>query len=238
MKKRILTSLLVLFVTTQTFAHYLWIETNPTGVLNQEQEVKVFFGEYTYGLIEKVTGEAFPKVKNFTLWLIDANGTKTEIKVTPTEDYYIGHFTPKINGTYTVVLNNNAIDVIDYTKYDFGIFKTHYNAVTKVQIGDSVNETIASNKEGITVIDVSKTKDDIKLQVLYKNKPLAKNELKIFVSDLWSKTLETDDNGFVNFKLPWNTKYIIETTIKEEVPGTYKGKPYQFVWHCATFSIL
>ena len=237
MKKSIITLLFLFFVASQSFAHYLWIETNATGKIGQTQEVKVYFGEYTYGVIEKVNGEAFPKVKDFTLWVVDANGTKTQLKVTPTENYYVTSFTPKSEGTYTVVLNNNKIDVIDYTQYDFGIFKTHYNSSAKIQVGKKTSETIAKNDAGITIKDLSKTDDEIKLQVLYKGKPLEKNEVKIYMADLWSKTLSTNENGTISFKLPWKTKYILETTTKEEIPGKYNGEEYQFIWHCATYCI-
>lgn len=238
MKKTILTIVFVVLATAQSFAHYLWIETNPTGSIGSEHHVKVYYGEYTYGVIEKVNGEAFPKVKDFILWLIDAKGNKTKLETAANEDYYLAKFTPKDNGTYTIALNNNAIDVIDYTQYDFGVFKTHYHATTKIQVGHTMNETATINAEGIIVKEISKNNNEVNLQVLYKNHPLAKNELKIFVADLWSKTLETDDNGMVSFKLPWKTKYIIETTIKEEIPGTYKTKSYEFIWHCATYTIL
>lgn len=234
MKKSILTILFIITASMQSFAHYLWVETSPTGVINQEQEIKVYFGEYTYGVIEKVNGEAFPAVKDFTLWVVDANGKKTVLKVTAKEDYYITYYTPKSNGTYTILLNNNAIDVIDYTQYDFGIFKTHYHSITKFEVGESKTATVTQNKSGITIKNIPVSNEDVKLQVLYKNKALAKNEVKIYVSDLWSKTLETDENGYISFKLPWKTKYIVETTIKEEVPGTYKGEDYEFIWHCVT----
>ncbi len=237
MIKSIFTFAFLLFFSLQSFAHYLWIETNPKGVKEKKQEVKVFFGEYTYGVIEKVNGEAFPSVKDFTLWLVDSNGVKSEIKVSPTEEYYVGYFTPKADGIYTVVLNNDAIDVIDYTQYNFGIFKTHYNAIAKVTVGKVSGETAALNANGITVKDVSEGKDEVKLQVLYKDKPLVKNEFKVYVADLWTKTLETDENGFVSFKKPWKTKYIIETTFEERVPGIYKGEDYEFIWHCTTYCI-
>tara|TARA_R110002124_G_scaffold14105_2_gene63365 strand:+ start:1880 stop:2596 length:717 start_codon:yes stop_codon:yes gene_type:complete len=237
MKKSIITIILLVFVATQSFAHYLWIETNPSGKIDQEQEVKVFYGEYTYGVIEKVNGDAFPKVKDFTLWIVDANGVKKQLKVTAKENHYLAHFTPKKNGTYTVVLDNDKIDVIDYTQYDFGIFKTHYNSNAKIQVGEKISETIANNKNGITIKDISKTVDEIKLQVLYKRKALKENEVKIYVADLWSKTLYTDKDGFISFKLPWKSKYILETTFNEKVPGKFRGKEYQFIWHCATYCI-
>ncbi|NJB72695.1 putative GH25 family protein [Saonia flava] len=237
MKKIVFTTLLTVMASMQSFAHYLWVETSPTGKLGQEQEIRVYFGEYTYGVIEEVEGEAFPPVSNFTLWVLNTNGKKTVLKTKAKENYYVAHYTPELSGTYTVLLNNDNIDVIDYTQYDFGIFKTHYHSVTTFQVGSTQSETLAQNDKGITLKYIPSSSGEVKLQVLYKNKFLANNELKVYVSDLWSKTLETDEEGFVSFKLPWKTKYIVETTIKEEVAGTYKGEAYEFVWHCVTTCI-
>lgn len=237
MKNILLTLSIVLFACTKSFAHYLWIETKAKGKTGKSQEVKVYFGEYTYGVHEKVNEEAFQKVANFTLWAVDAQGVKTALKTSPKENYYLAEFTPKTKGTYTLILDNNNIDVIDYTKYDFGIFKTHYHSIAKVQVGKNKTATSTLNSEGITVKEVPTETGKIKLQVLYKNKVLAKNKVDIYVSDLWSKSLTTDEQGFVSFKLPWKTQYVIETTYKEKTPGTYHQKEYEFVWHCVTYTI-
>lgn len=237
MKKLLLTISAVLLISTSSFAHYLWIETNSIGTINQDQEIKVHYGEYTYGVVEEVKGDAFLKVQNFTLWISDPLGNKTELKTTAENTYYKATYKPELNGTYTVYLNNNAIDVIDYTQYNFGIFKTHYHSVAKIVVGNKQSETTADNQNGITLKDISENNTNITLKVLFKNNPLQNNEVKIFVADLWSKTLQTDENGNVSFKLPWNTKYIIETTYKEEIPGKYNNENYQFIWHCVTYTI-
>ena len=236
MKKLIATLLLITLPVLSVSAHYLWIETNGNGTLGQAQEVRVHYGEYTYGVIEKVEGEAFPAVSKFTLWVIAPDGTKTELNTKAKEDHYLASFTPSQNGVYTIALNNNEIDVIDYTQYDFGIFKTHYHSTAKVLVGTD-GDTKTANPEGIVVKQLENDGEKIKLQVVYKGEPLAKNELKVYVSDLWSKTLYTDNNGEVSFALPWDTKYIVETTTKEEIPGTYNGDDYEFIWHCATYCI-
>ncbi|WP_435137690.1 DUF4198 domain-containing protein [Formosa sp. A9] len=237
MKKLILTLTFLVLIVSPSFAHYLWVETNAQGSVGQSQVVNVYYGEYTYGVIEQVNGEAFPKVKDFSLWVIDANGKKTELQVTAKDDHFTTTFTPKQKGTYTIVLDNDNIEVIDYTKYDFGIFKTHYNASAVVEVEQETSNSNNSSKNGISIVKVKEQGNDIKLQVLFKGKPLAENEATIFVSDLWSKKLTTDQDGYISFNLPWATKYIIETTKKEEVPGKFKGKDYQFIWHCATYCI-
>jgi uncharacterized GH25 family protein len=233
--------LLLFLVSTNSFAHFMWVETNPVGKSGSKQEVKVYFGEYNYGVYEKVNEEAFQKMKNFEVWVTSPSGVKTKLEVQPADTYYSGWFTPTEKGTYTVVLNNNKIDVIDYTQYDFGIFKTHYHSVAKVEVGNKANETAAQNNDGLAVVDVTKKehkeKGETTLKILYKGQPLAETEVSVFVSDQWAKKVYTDANGIVKFNLPWNTKYVVEVTKKEEVPGNYNGKDYQFVWHCATYAI-
>ncbi|RYJ41397.1 DUF4198 domain-containing protein [Flavobacterium beibuense] len=240
MKKSVLL-LLLFMVSAKSFAHFMWVETALTGKVNQKQEVKVYFGEYTYNVIEKVNEEAFGKMKKFTIWVVSPNGEKQQLEVTPGETFFTGYFTPKTNGTYTVVLNNNEIDVIDYTQYDFGIFKTHYHSVAKVEVGNKPAETAAINPEGLTIVDITKKehkeKGEATLKVLYKGEPVKGQEVTVFISDLWSKKVWTDENGQIQFSFPWKTKYILEVTTKEEIPGSYNGKEYQFIWHCATYAI-
>ena len=104
-------------------------------------------------------------------------------------------------------------------------------------MGDQATATKTLNQDGIVIKELPGTDNQITLQVLFKGKPLAKNEFKLYVSDLWSKTIETDEKGEVSFSLPWNTKYTMETTFEERVPGTFNGKEYEFIWHCATYFI-
>lgn len=239
--KILFTFLFALLTGSTSFAHYLWLETAESGEKNKEHAVKVYFGEYTYGVIEDPNGENYENVKNFSLWVISPSGKKTPIKTSVKDNAFHGTFTPKENGTYTVVLNNNEIDVIDYTQYDFGIFKTHYHSTAKVVVGSEVSNTTADNDAGLVVVNASETKagqnSSVVLQVLYKGKPVADQEVDVYVADLWSKKLKTDKEGKISFSLPWKTKYTIETTKKEEVPGTYKGENYEFIWHCATYCI-
>ncbi|HCX20481.1 MAG: ferredoxin [Flammeovirgaceae bacterium] len=240
-KLKIWVTAFMLVIASQVSAHYLWVETAETGKIGKSHQVQVFFGEYTYGVIEDPNGENFENVKNFQLWVVAPSGKKTAIETTAGKESFVGTFTPTENGTYTVVLNNNEIDVIDYTQYDFGIFKTHYHSTAKVVVGKEVESTESTNADGLVVINSSAstgTKNgEVILNVLYKGKPVEGQEVAVYISDLWSKKLYTDADGKVSFTLPWETRYTVETTKKEEVPGTYKGDDYEFIWHCATYGL-
>ncbi|MBU3027892.1 DUF4198 domain-containing protein [Zobellia galactanivorans] len=239
--KKIITLLVLLLSTSPIFSHYLWIEAAPQGQLNQEHQIKVRFGEYTYGVIEKVQGDAFKGVSNFSLWLIAPDGTKTTLPISAKDDFYAASFTPNQKGTYTLALDNKDMKVLDFTQYDFGIFKPQYHAKAKVVVDKKPAAIAKTNVDGIEIIDVSPdpfgVSKEVSLQLLFKGKPLAENEVSIFVSDLWSKKLSTDQDGKISFQLPWPTKYTVEATYNETVPGTYKGLDYEFIWHCATYCI-
>lgn len=227
--------------TANAFAHFMWLETSPTGKIGQKQEVKLFFGEYNYGVIEKTAEEAFGKMKNFEVWVISPSGEKTKLDMKQADTFYSGWFEPKANGTYTVIMNNDKIDVIDYTQYDFGIFKTHYHATAKVEVGKTATDTASQNPEGLSIVDMTKklhVKDgEAMFKILYKGQPVKDAEVAVFITDQWSKKVYSDAYGIIKFSLPWGVKYIMEVTKKEEVPGKYNGKDYQFIWHCATYTI-
>ncbi|REE00445.1 DUF4198 domain-containing protein [Marinoscillum furvescens] len=239
--RSLLFSLLLCLMSYLGMAHYLWIETPEIGKLNKSHQVKVYFGEYTYGAIEDPNSETFAGVKYFKLWVVSPSGQKEHIDVEAGENAFVGSFIPKEKGTYTVTMNNDEIPVIDYTQYDFGIFKTHYHATAKVVVGQQVLATQPTNSNGLALVNttdqVARQNSEVSLQVYFKGEPFADQEVTIFVADLWSKKLESDETGTISFRLPWATTYTIETTYSEQVPGTYRGEDYEFVWHCATYAI-
>lgn len=240
MKKSILT-LLFLAVFGNSFAHYIWLETNPTGKLNNEHEIKIRFGEFSEGKLEKVTSNAFNNVKNFTLWLVDPSGHKTLLPTTPSTNYYTASFIPKLQGTYTIALDNKQIKVFDFTKYDYTTFKPQYHAKARVVVGNSIKKLKNTNPEGIEIIDVTPkhhpTTNELTLKVLYKNKALKNSDITLFSGGKWSVKEKTNAKGLVTFKLPKKTTYTVEATYEEKAPGVYNNENYKLIWHCASYFV-
>ena len=228
----------LLFLSKSAFAHYLWIETAATGKQNQKQEVRVYFGEYAYGVIEEVNGDAFKGVSDFKLWLVDPSGKKIQLNTAAKDDHFAAAFTPTKQGAYLVFVENRTIDVLDYTEYDFGIFKPEYQAFQQIKVETEKPLAVEKFSEGLLIKEIANTAEAVKLQVFYKGKPLVAGEATLSMNDLWTKKLTTDKDGYLNFKKPFETKYILEVTHNEKVPGKFKGVAYEFVWHCATFCSL
>ncbi|WP_074407460.1 MULTISPECIES: DUF4198 domain-containing protein [Aquimarina] len=230
--------IILLLCTTKTFAHFFWIETNPNGAINQEHEIRIYFGEFASGVIEKTDGEVFQNAQHFTLWVVDQQGNKIKLETKAKSAYHVANFIPKSEGTYSIVLDNKKYKVLDYTQYDYGIFRPQYHSVAKVEVGkNTTHKTVAINPESIAIVDLSTTSKQAKLQILFKDKPLAEAEVTLFIKDDWSKKVKTDKNGMITFSLPFETRYVIEATHEDKKPGTYDSVAYQFTWHCAVYTI-
>lgn len=158
-------------------AHALWIETAPQGKIGQEHLVKIYFGELAYGMYEEVGGDSFNKMKNFKLYLIDSDGNKSQLSVTLRSDHYIATFTPEQDDLYTLSLENDDIPIINFTKYDFGIFKTHYHASVTVAVGNVMGNSISLNSTGLSIFPQPSHNGTRIFQATYKEKPIVKAEV-------------------------------------------------------------
>lgn len=177
-------------------------------------------------------------MKDFALTVVHPSGEKTNLTATPQEDCYRASFTPTEKGTYTVIMDNDKIEVYDLTKHNIGIFKAYYHATAKIQVGEKIESTIIDNENSITIKNVSEKAGEVKLKVFYKNEILPNHDFNVFVPDQWTKKLRTDEEGYVTFSLPWTgTTYVVEATFKEETSGKYNDIDYNFVWHCASLSV-
>ena len=228
---------LSLLMSIPSHAHFVWIETATNGQLNQSQDIKIFFGEFSYGKYESAEGRSFSKIKDFSLEVCHTDGSKVPLEVTPNGNHFLAQFKPEKEGTYTVILNHDKIPVYDLTKYGHGIFKAHYHATAKIQVGETMNHTLVNNPNSISIKNRSEKKDEYVLEILYKGQPLANTEIALLANDQWNKTITTDENGLVSFKLPWKSTFVVEATFRDDTKGVYLNTEYDYLWHCCTLTI-
>ena len=93
------------------------------------------------------------------------------------------------------------------------------------------------NTNNLVILSNKKEDTDYNLKVIFKDKPVAEQEIIIGIKEGWSKKVYTDENGNAEFTAPWKSQYVMEAIYNEETPGTFKGMDYEVIRHCATHSI-
>lgn len=226
-------SLILCFVAyAQVNAHALWIETSTYGKKGTPQEVKIFYGEFAAGERD-VPEKWYSDVKEFSLWLIAPDGTKTPLETKAGESFYTSSFTPEQDGVYTLLVSHEAAELGGTTKY-------HFISSANVAVGkiDTVNP--AQNTNALKVYAANhqlfgKNKS-VKLYAQLNGQPLANKPISIASSEGWTKEFTTDATGAIEFSPLWSGRYVAEAQNFEKVGGTHKGKEFEASWIGSTFS--
>jgi len=214
-------------------AHALWIETSIVGKKGAEQEVRIYYGEYAEGVVEKVD-DWYSDVKAFELWLIDPAGNKTALETRAGEEYFTAKFTPEMDGVYRLQIGHSAKDLGGEYLYQF-------NTATQVWVGNAKEANLKDTQTDLALLLTSQTKKGLKEPLTFKTffKGSAKSgvAVSVFSPEGWSKEYKSNESGEVSIETPWKGQYLIEATYTEETSGEHHGAPYKFIWRCATQSI-
>ncbi|GAB3656753.1 hypothetical protein GCM10028791_28820 [Echinicola sediminis] len=215
-------------------AHALWIETSLVGKKGKEQQVKVYYGEYEAGVVEKV-GDWYSDVQDFELWLIDPDGNKTVLATQVGEDHFTASFTPESDGVYRLQIGHSAKDLGGEYLYQF-------NTATQVWVGKAQEADLKGAQTDLALLlsDPVKKKQQeaLSFKTYFKGQPKAGVSVAVVSPEGWSKSYESDENGAVVIDTPWKGQYLIEATYTEETKGEHHGAAYNFIWRCATQSIV
>lgn len=230
--KSLLLALLFTLGSTQLFAHALWIETASSGKPGQEQQIKVYYGEYVTNEREEIT-KWFSDVKDFTLWLTAPGKEKIKLNTVAGTNFYSANFTPERDGQYVLTVSHEAKEVGGTTKYEF--LSTAIVTVGKTAVID--HATIPTSlKVYTTETKAYKVNTPVQIKALSKGKPLANTAVSVFSPEGWGKEMTTDENGLISFKPIWPGRYVIEVAAREKTEGTHNGKAYTAAWQGATSS--
>ncbi len=74
-------------------------------------------------------------------------------------------------------------------------------------------------------------------KVYYKGQPLPKAKVGIIVQSGWAKEAVSDEQGAVNFDLPWQGTYVLEVHHTDKTAGERDGKPYDVASFVTTLSL-
>lgn len=214
--KTLALSLILMFSVNQLFAHALYIKTVANGKKGTAQEVKIFYGEPGENNPEKLA-DWWSDTKEFSLWLINPQGEKEQLKVTPKEDHFVTSFTPAADGVYTLSISHTVKQIAGKKQYQF-------NAAALVSVGKAnTGNTALANKAELGVfvdaLAALKKGKEISLSSHFKAQPAADVYVSVFSPTGWMKQVKTGADGKTVFVPEWTGSYILEAGHNEKVSG-------------------
>jgi len=91
------------------------------------------------------------------------------------------------------------------------------------------------------VLDIVPAGQPGTFKLFFRGKPLPKSKVAVVVQSGWAKEALTDEQGAVNFDLPWSGSYVLEASHIERTPGERRGvngpEPYAGIYHSTTLHV-
>ncbi len=232
MKTKIsLLALFIAFSISNVFAHALWIETASTGKKGQQQEVKVFFGEYESNETDSAA-KWFSNLKDFKLALTAPNGSTKVLTALPDVLFYKASFVPDQEGHYKISIVHEVAAVYEKAKIEYYAFADVAVGTSKINTAfpSDAALTIRPAKHGLKVGDLAVH------EVIYHKKPFANQKLTVVGPDKKGQPVETDVQGKFIFKPVAKGNYFLEAFTEDKTPGKLNGQDYEKTWHLVTYT--
>lgn len=212
------TMLLTQFVS----AHTMWVQVAPSGKKGVPQQVKVFFGEFSWGQPTQ-TAKWFSDIKDYRLMVTAPDGTTTELTQKQQDSLcYITEFTPDQDGVYTFWFHHEVKDVYKDKKLTYTSA-----AFLNVNAGKKDQVTLGQGQYQLSVPNPKKPDHIIYLDG---GKAAANQVLEIVQEgNKEGLTVMTNDKGEIQFPKDWKGNYLIEIPDSKKVdPTDHNGKVYEY----------
>jgi hypothetical protein len=222
--------LLILLISTSTaFAHALFVETNETGKIGQSQKILIYYKEPSDPKKELIE-DWWSDTKDFTLWLVQPDGTKERLSTNQEKDHFTASFLPTQNGNYYVAVHHTVESLAGNTQYQF-------NASSIVKVGKT---EVVSKKNKISdqllMFKINSTsKKELSIAIVNDGAVLADTYVTVIAPSGWEKGIKTNAEGILNFVAEWDGLYFFEASVKEIVTGEEYTKRERIVTTAASF---
>lgn len=87
-------------------------------------------------------------------------------------------------------------------------------------------------------LDIVPTGKPGQFQLSYQGKPLARTKVGLVAQSGWGKEAQSDEQGMVNFAMPWKGTYVLEAHHTDKTAGQRDGKPYDVANYVTTMSMV
>lgn len=203
-------------------AHYLWIDAAPDGL-----SARIFFGEYQED-VREISGGRLDEMVRHETFVIPVTGDKQPVETTIAKDHFVISTSSRVRGFLTQKLDS---EVKDWRKSGIGIVKPMFYARAWIPGTELPKPEL---KLDITPADPSGKS----IRVSFNGQSLNHAKVNVHAPNLWSRELETDNEGLLTIPTPWPGSYVIEVIHLEKVPGSYQDVSYEDVRHRATLTVV
>jgi hypothetical protein len=195
----------ILALATPAQAHHIWIEQP------QDQAAVIRFGEFGENLRETSPG----LLDNFgkpTATLISSKGEReAEAVKSPT------------GFTLPFAVGDGEAIVAEDMAFRLNKFKRGDREITSwYRPGARYVTSLAAQPAKLT-LDIVPAGQPGSFKIFFKGQPLRKAKVSIVVQSGWAREARTDEQGQVDFSLPWKGSYVVEVGHIDPTPGERQG---------------
>lgn len=224
MTKRLLAVVALLGAVTPVQAHQIWIEQS------EGQNAVVRFGEYGENLREASPGllDKFVKV---TGTLVSSRGEQKS------------DATKTANG-FTLPFSAGSGDAIvaEDASYPLYTWKQQGKDTTNWYYPAARFITGFAAQQPKLALDLVPTGQEGQFKLFFQGRPKAKTKVTLVTESGWSREGHTDEQGLVNFSMPWKGVYVAEVSFNDRTAGERKGasgvEKYDGVSYATTVTFL
>lgn len=223
---------LSLLTALSSWGHTVWIQAPTKAKLGKPQDIKVFFGEYTW---EQPTATAkwFSDINTYKLMVHAPDGTIAEIEEKRQDSFfYAASFVPTQNGTYTFWLEHEVKGIHKDKKLTYttaAIMEVSDAKKTKVILGNAPYQ-----------LQITNSKKPKQIVYLVDGKPAPGQTLEIIKEgSKEALTVTTNDKGELQFPKKWKGNFLIEIPDSKKVEGgIHHGARYDFDYKVFSYHIV
>ncbi|ADJ64730.1 MULTISPECIES: cobalt ABC transporter substrate-binding protein [Herbaspirillum] len=200
-------------------AHQIWLQQDG-------KEAKLYFGEFGDNLREVSPG-LLDKFVSPSAVLISAQGDRT-LALSKQSDAF--SLSAKAGQGESLVAEDAHYPVFE-NKHAATPTRTAWTPAARLV-------TSAAAQEPRLTLDLLPTGKPGQFKVTYKNAALPKAKVGLVTPSGWMKEAHSDEQGLVQFDLPWQGVYVAEVHHTDKTAGERDGKPYDTASFVTTLSLV
>lgn len=213
---------LLLIVPHVSKAHTMWIESSYQGNVGQEQQVKIFFGEFSIDMITP-TQKWFSDIADCKLMLLTPSGEKKVLSKTREENFYTASFTPEAEGWYLIYVEHLVKDLYEGMRIT-------YQALSWVKVGSptglpAVSSPFGNGKLILPPQTPFELNASTEVTLVKNSAPVVSQRFTLTANNGWRKSLRSGkESGTASTELIFPAKYLYEWS--ENTPIENEAKIY------------